>query len=159
MPLQVLPTRTFSVNVCVCALIGPDSTSNASIWVRAGGARSAIGATFKLLLVGQPFGPGANVAAIPTAATTASISAAAPAITTRLAVPARRNRGCQENRSMVPSSVVGSPLCALRQANTMACPDLSGTPQRSVARPAREPAFERERDDRPTMIDRCLGWA
>ena len=44
--------------VCVCSLIGPDSTSNATIWVRAGGARSAIGAVFALLLVGQPFGPG-----------------------------------------------------------------------------------------------------
>ena len=36
------------------SLTGPDSTSNASIWVRAGGARSAIGAVFKLLLAGQP---------------------------------------------------------------------------------------------------------
>jgi hypothetical protein len=61
--LQVLPTRTLSVKLSVCSLIGPESTSNATICGRAGGARSAIGAVFTLLLVGQPLGPGASGAA------------------------------------------------------------------------------------------------
>src|SRR4249920_3482759 len=99
--LQVLPTRTFSVKVCVCSLIGPDSTSNASIWVRAGGARSAIGAVFRLLLVGQPLGPGASVAATPATASTVSASAVTVAIRRCLAVAACRNRAVQGSRSMV----------------------------------------------------------
>src|SRR4051794_12671993 len=90
--VQVLPTRTFSVKVCVCSLIGPDSTSNALICSRAGGDSSAIGATFKLLLVGQPFGV-ADVAAMPTAATAAS------AITVTAAIKAYRNRGYHEKCS------------------------------------------------------------
>jgi hypothetical protein len=86
----------------VLSLIGPDNTSNAAIWSRAGGAMSAIAAVFALLLVGQPFGPGADVAAMPTAATTASVSAVTAAITRRLAIPACRNRGYQETRSIAP---------------------------------------------------------
>src|SRR5512132_490300 len=97
--LQVLPTRALSVKLFVCSLIGPDSTSNATICSRAGGERSAIGAVFALLLVGQPFGV-ADVAAMPSAATTASASAATAAIRRRLAIPACRKRGCQGNRSM-----------------------------------------------------------
>src|SRR4029079_5945462 len=120
---QVLPTRTFIVKVCVPALIGPDSTSNASIWVRAGGARSAIGAVFKLLLVGQPFGPGANVAAIPAAATATSVSEATAAMTLRLVLPARRDRRSQGTCSMTSSSVVGSPPCAFRRSGTNAFPE------------------------------------
>ena len=60
---------------------------------------------FVLLSVGQPFGCVANVAAIPTAATTASVMVM-PAITSGFAITVWRNRGCQGNRSMVPSSVV-----------------------------------------------------
>src|SRR5262245_22175780 len=105
--LHVLPTRTFMVKVVDCSLIGPDKTSKATIWSRAGGVISAIGAVFRLLLVGQPFGV-ADVAAMPTAATTASVSAAAPPITSRRALPACRNRGYREGRSMVSSSVDGA---------------------------------------------------
>src|SRR6476661_5048683 len=109
--LQVLPTRTFSVKVWVRALIGPESTSNATICVRAGGARSAIGAVFRLLLVGQPLGPGAAsprgpfVAAIAAAASTASASAVPTTITTALVVVVCRKFGYKRNRSMVSSSV------------------------------------------------------
>src|SRR6476619_3716476 len=117
MPLQVLPTRTLRVKVCVCSLIGPDSTSNASICVRAGGARSAIGAVFRLLLVGQPFGPGADVAAIVTAAKTASVSAQAAVTATGLAIRAGRNRGCQGSRSMVPPQLT-RPLSQTRGSLT-----------------------------------------
>src|SRR6478735_10044175 len=52
--LQVLPTRTCSEKLCVSLLIGPVVTWNASIWSRAGGASSAIGAVFALLSAGQP---------------------------------------------------------------------------------------------------------
>ena len=52
--LQVLPTRTFIVKLVVCLLIGPESTSNATICSRAGGERFAIGAVFALLSAGQP---------------------------------------------------------------------------------------------------------
>src|SRR5262245_2362192 len=97
--LQVLPTRTFSVKLFVCSLIGPDSRSNAAIWSRAGGVISAIGAVFALLFAGQPFGV-ADVAAIATAAATASESTLTAATTRRLAVPAVRNRGYQEDPSM-----------------------------------------------------------
>src|SRR6185436_2497945 len=103
------------VKVCVCSLIGPDSTSNASIWVRAGGARSAIGAVFKLLLVGQPLGPGADVAAIPTAATITSVSAVTAAIRRRLAFAAWRKRRGRGNRSMVYLLRMTGPL-ALRHS-------------------------------------------
>src|SRR5262245_58777711 len=102
--LQVLPTRTFSVKLLACALIGPDRTSNATICSRAGGEKSAMGAVFALLLVGQPFGV-ADVAAMPTAARTASASVVTAAITRRLAFPPCRNRGYQEICSMVSSSV------------------------------------------------------
>src|SRR5262245_9044953 len=98
--LQVLPTRTFSVKLFVCSSTGPESTSNAAIWSRAGGPMAASGAVFAFLLVGQPFGPGAAVAAMPTAATTASVSAMTTAITTRPAKPAFRNRGYQDDGSM-----------------------------------------------------------
>src|SRR5262245_10054957 len=97
--LQVLPMRTFSVKLFVSTSIGPDSTSNATIWSRAGGERSAIGAVFALLLVGQPFGV-ADVAAMPTAVTTASVSAVMAAITRRGENRACRRRGCQDSRSM-----------------------------------------------------------
>src|SRR5687768_16542379 len=103
--LQVLPTRTLSVKVSVRSLTGPDTTSNETIWVRAGGAMLAIWVGFVLLSAGQPFGWVANVAAMPTAATAASVSAM-PAITSGLAITVWRNRGCQGNRSMVSSSVV-----------------------------------------------------
>jgi hypothetical protein len=99
--LQVLPTRTFIVKLSVCLLIGPDSTSNATICSRAGGASSAIGAGFALLLVGQPFGPGAAVAAIPTAARAASASAVTAATTRGLAITPCRNRRYHLNRSTV----------------------------------------------------------
>src|SRR4051812_28829849 len=101
--LQVLPTVTFSVKVSVCSLIGPESTLNPTICVRAGGVRSAIGAGFKLLLAGQPFGV-ADVAAMPTAATAASASTVTAAIT------AYRSCGYQGNRSTV------SPLRQLTRA-------------------------------------------
>src|SRR4029453_10391971 len=96
--LQVLPTRTFIVKLSVPALIGPDSTSNATICSRAGGVRLAIGAGFVLLSVGQPFGE-ADVAAMPTAARAANASAVTVATTRGLAVTACRNRGYQVNRS------------------------------------------------------------
>ena len=60
------------------------------------------------------------VAAMPVAATTASVSAVTAAITRGRAIPACRNRGCQGNRSMVSSSVVGSPPCALRRSDSNA---------------------------------------
>src|SRR5437899_3032859 len=109
--LQVLPTRTFRVKLSVCLLTGPDSTSNATIWSRAGGERSAIGAVFTLLLVGQPLGPGALpprvpfVAATAAAARTASANAVTTAITRGLETKACRNFECQGNRAMVSSSV------------------------------------------------------
>jgi hypothetical protein len=96
--LQVLPTRTFSVKLSVPLLIGPDSTSNATICSRAGGEKSATGWGFVLLSVGQPFGE-ADVAAIPTATTTASASAVTAATTRGLAITACRNREYQVNRS------------------------------------------------------------
>src|SRR6476469_1912523 len=108
--LQVLPTRTFRVKVCVCLLIGPDNTSNAAICVRAGGARSAIGAVFRLLFVGQPFGPGAAaprvpfVAAIAAAATSASASAVTNAITKGAGAKTCLTFGCLGKRSMISSS-------------------------------------------------------
>src|SRR3954469_7672689 len=101
---QVLPMRTFSVKVLVWLLTAPDSTSKSAICVRAGGARSAIGAVFKLLFVGQPFGPGAAapcvrfVAAIPAAAST---SAAAVTISNGLTIVACQIRECQGNRSIL----------------------------------------------------------
>src|SRR6476646_9933679 len=108
--LQVLPTLTFSVKVCVCVLIGPDNTSNAAICVRAGGARSAIGAVFRLLFVGQPFGPGAAVprvpfvAAIAAAATSASASTVAKAIANGAGAKMCRTFRCLGTRSMISSS-------------------------------------------------------
>jgi hypothetical protein len=63
--LQVLPTRTFIVKLFVCALIDPESTSIETSCSRAGGAMSAIAAVFALLLVGQPFGPGAVAPWVP----------------------------------------------------------------------------------------------
>ena len=99
------------MKLSVCSLIDPDNTSNATICRRAGGARSAIGAVFALLLVGQPFGPGAVplrgpfVAATPAAARTASASTVTTEIIRGLGVETCRNVGCQGNRSMVSSSV------------------------------------------------------
>src|SRR3954451_5839734 len=113
--LQVLPTRTFIVKLSVCSLIGPDRTSKETICSRAGGEMSAIGAVFKLLLVGQPFGV-ADVAAVPTAARTANASAVTVAITRGLASTACRNRGYQVSRSTVsPDSQLTRPL-ALRRS-------------------------------------------
>src|SRR5262245_58915711 len=114
--LQVLPMRTFSVKLSVCSSIGSDSTSNAEIWSRAGGAMSAIGAVFALLLVGQPFGPGADVAAMLTAATTASDNTVTAATTRRVAIRACRNRGCQENPIGDPPPLTGRLLTHRRQA-------------------------------------------
>src|SRR4051794_40547028 len=109
--LQVLPTRTFSVKVSVCSLIGPDSTSNETICSRAGGVRSAIGAVFKLLLLGQPLGPAAAVPDAPSVAARApatrltSETAATTAITSGREAKPCRDIGCQGNRSIAPSSV------------------------------------------------------
>src|SRR5438128_152741 len=106
--LHVLPIRTFSVKLSVPALTAPDSTSNETIWRRAGGAMSAIAAAFELLFVGQPFGPGALparvpfVAAMPAATTTPTATAAMAAATTRLEVALRRYR---ETRSILPPSL------------------------------------------------------
>src|SRR5580765_4488755 len=99
--LQVLPTRTLSVKLLVWSLTGPESTSNATIWSRAGGARSAIGAVFALLFVGQPLGPGAApprppfVAARPAATRTTSASAVTTEMARGFETNACRNVGCQ----------------------------------------------------------------
>src|SRR3954452_2712339 len=52
--LHVLPTRTFIVKLFVFLLIGPESTSKATICSRAGGERLPIGAVLALLSAGQP---------------------------------------------------------------------------------------------------------
>src|SRR4051794_2547019 len=109
--LQVLPTRTFRVKLLVPSLIGPDSTSNAAIWRRAGGLMSAIGAVFALLLVGQPFGSDAAalpvpfVAASPAAATTARTSTATAPITRGLQIEACRDIGLPGNRAIASSFI------------------------------------------------------
>ena len=67
------------------------------------GKGAEIGAAFVLLSVGQPFGV-ADVAAMPSAATTASASAAIAGIARRRAIVAYRNCGLG-TRSMVSSFV------------------------------------------------------
>src|SRR3954451_2386458 len=106
--LHVLPIRTLSVKLSVPALTDPDSTSNETIWRRAGGAMSAIAEAFALLFIGQPFGPDALlvrvpfVAARPAATPTPTATAAIAPITTRLDVALRR---CQKTRSILPPSL------------------------------------------------------
>src|SRR3954451_915007 len=95
--LQVLPTRTFRVKLSVCLLMGADSTSNAAIWSRAGGARSAIGAVFALLLLGQPLGPGALPPRVPLVAATAAAArtASAKALTTTTIARGLKTTACR----------------------------------------------------------------
>src|SRR4051812_29061140 len=116
--------RTFIVKLLVCSLTGPDSTSNASIWSRAGGATSAIAAVFALLLVGQPLGPGASgaapldrpfVAAMPAAARTASATAVTAAMTSGLVTTCRNREGQRSRFMCTPSKLNWAPYSSLHR--------------------------------------------